>query len=223
MIIALRKMFESFLENMGLIFAPIPSAVMTGVSISHYFTAAFGEIAAVSVGFAFGIAIEATGFTAFRSYQKNGSWLNPAAYVISVIAIVSIVELLVFQDPQRWGIGLTGVIITAIMYSSHAANVGGENKFNDRLAQARRLADSGMKLNSKGQIVPIPALRKRSEPTLKNTPKRLSWKTLTPEAKACISEDGYKVFQSKFGSVPESTFYGWQSRIDKEKSLNGAG
>lgn len=210
---AIRALFESIFENLGLVMAPLAAATLTGVSIHHFFTDLLGDVSAGIIGFVFAFGIEATGYVSFVAYQKDKDIKKPIGYLVSVVAVVTIIELFVFQDFQRWGIGLSGVAIAGIMYWSHSAS----NATLSEVEELKQLAELGYKKDKNGNLI---ALRKHSTLTPKNTPtstpKRLSWKTLSPEAKTCISQDGYSVFQSRFGSVPESTFYGWQKRIDKE-------
>lgn len=211
----LKEFFESIFENLGLVMAPMTSAVMTGLSVQHFFAALFGATTAGIMGIVFGFSIEATGYMSFVAYQKDKDIKKPIGYMFTVAAIVTIIELFVFRDYQRWGIGLSGVAIAGIMYWSHSA----KNATLAEVDELKQLAEMGYKKGKNGNLI---ALRKHSESnsesTPKNTPKRLSWKTLTLEAKQDISEKGIEFFRSKYGSVPESTFYGWQSRIDREKS-----
>jgi hypothetical protein len=225
MMITIRKGFESIFENLGLVMAPLVAAVMNGVSIWHFFAPTFGSAIAGLVGFVFAFGIEATGYMSFLAYQKDGDIKKPLWYLASVITITTTIELFVFQDPQRWGIGLSGVAIAGIMYWSHSASSSGANKLQAELQEAKTLQDSGFKRNAKGQLVELRTAPKNTPinygndygNTPKNTPKRMSWKTLTPEAKQAVMELGLNGFRDKFGHVADSTFYGWLDRIEKEK------
>lgn len=215
---AIRALFESIFENLGLVMAPLAAATLTGVSIHHFFTDLLGNIPAGIIGFVFAFGIEATGYVSFIAYQKDKDIKKPVGYLASVVAVVTIIELFVFQDFQRWGIGLSGVAIAGIMYWSHSAS----NATLTEVEELKQLAELGYKKDKNGKLV---ALRKHSESTPKNTPtnapKRLSWKTLSPEAKRDAVTLGLKSFRSKYGHVADSTFYGWLDRIESEKTLNG--
>lgn len=215
-----KAFFESIFENLGLVMAPMVSAVMTGLSVQHFFAGLFGPITAGIMGAVFGFSIEATGYMSFVAYQKDKDIKKPIGYMLTVAIIVTIIELAVFNDFQRWGIGLSGVAIAGIMYWSHSS----KNATLSEVEELKELADLGYKKGKNGNLIPLrKASESNSDNAPKNTPKRISWKSLTPEAKQDAIALGLKGFRSKYGHVADSTFYGWLDRIEKEKSLNGAG
>ena len=222
----IRHFFESIFNNLGLIFAPLAAATLTGLSVYHYFLEKLGEIPAGMLGFAFAFGIEATGYQSFKAFQSSKKVIVPVGYLATVVAAVTVTELSIFGGYTRWLIGLVGVMIAAGMYWADSILNSKINQLNQDIEIANTLSAAGVKI-VRGKIVPIAPSStpsnapSDSENTPSSTPKRekkksLRW-PLPPEVQADVISMTWGPFCEKYGHVASSTFYNWLDKLEGEK------